>query len=201
VRSRKLLRAVGIAVGLVVAGVGLTSSAHAAGTARLAGTTGTSTQAASTNPGAAFASDIHEIKNVGSSLCLQPVDSSFRAPIVQKGCSDDPLQGWVSLDMGSNHYRFFNAGSGFCLWVDDPLFLGRKVVQDECAAPGGPTVSNAEWTASLPLPNVVTLRSRVHFVDNNFCLDVTNGSPDPGAAIQVWRCNGGLAQRWVVGFN
>jgi hypothetical protein len=49
------------------------------------------------------------------------------------------------------------------------------------------------------LQEVVALRSRLHFGDNNFCLDAPDGQA--GLTMRVWRCNGTLAQRWEVGIG
>lgn len=61
-------------------------------------------------------------------------------------------------------------------------------------------VSNERWDATLPLPNVTSLISRIGWRDNGFCLDVPGASAEAGLQVQLWTCNGTLAQRWVVGF-
>ena len=66
---------------------------------------------------------------------------------------------------------------------------------------GQNSVSNAEWNTGDQLPNVVTLRTRVHFRDNPFCLNVPGGAATEGLAMQLWDCDGSLDQRWVVGFG
>jgi Ricin-type beta-trefoil lectin domain len=149
-----------------------------------------------------FAGEFHQIRNVGSNLCLQPKDGNpnFDTPIVQEPCNGSSTQGWAALNMGNNHYRFLNP-NGWCINVGGELADGVRVQQDECAAPGQDTVSDAEWNAGARLPQVVTLRSLLHGADNNFCLDVPGGRADLGSVIQVWACNGTLAQRWVVGFD
>jgi hypothetical protein len=145
-----------------------------------------------------FAGAFHTITNAGhSGMCLQPVTPDFRSLIVQRPCDGSQAQLWASLFTGTNHYRFLNT-SGWCMSVDSPA-SGSAVLQDECEAPGQTTVSNAEWNSGASLPNVVTLRTRFRFVDNNTCLD------EPGASggnvnMQLFTCNGTLAQRWVVGF-
>jgi len=143
----------------------------------------------------------HTITNAGhSDWCLQPLTTAFRAPIVQRPCDGSAAQEWETLSTpsGGTHYRFLNT-SGWCMSVDK-LGNGTPILQDECQVSGGTTVSNAEWNASANLPNAVTLQSRFGFVNRTQCLD------EPGAAagnsnMQLFTCNGTLAQIWVIGFN
>jgi hypothetical protein len=148
-----------------------------------------------------FAGEFHPISNAGhSGECLQPLTPDFRAPIVQRPCDGSAAQEWATLSTpsGGTHYRFLNT-SGWCMSVDR-IGNGAPVLQDECEVSGGTTVSNAEWNSSATLPNVVTLQSRFGFVNRTLCLD------EPGASggnvnMQLFNCNGTLAQIWVVGFG
>ncbi|WP_406453506.1 RICIN domain-containing protein [Streptomyces sp. NBC_01622] len=173
-----------------------------AGIGSILGVTGANAQTAPSTVATPLVGEFHRILNVASGKCLQPQSTSFGAPIVQKTCDGSSAQGWFALDMGSNHFRFLNP-SGWCMFVSDTLTNGGPVWQDECAVAGGTTVSNAEWKASAALPNDVTLRSHVHFVDTNFCLDVPGGSTAEGLAVQVWTCSGTYNpnQHWIVGLN
>jgi hypothetical protein len=149
---------------------------------------------------APFAGEFHPIKNVGTTLCLEPRDKNpnFDVPIVQAHCDGSSAQGWAALDMGNNHYRFLNP-DGWCINVGGELANGVQVQQDECKAPGQDSVSDAEWLSSARLPNVVTLRSRLHDVNSNFCLSAPVDQATP--VIRVQGCDGSLAQRWVVDFD
>jgi hypothetical protein len=147
------------------------------------------------------AGEFHPIHPAGhSDLCLQPVTPAFRALIEQTTCNGSTAQEWETLSTpsGGTHYRLLNT-SGWCMSVD-AIKNGTPVLQDECEVAGGTTVSNAEWNASGSLPNSVTLQSRFGFVNRTVCLD------EPGALggtqnIQVFTCNGTLAQIWVIGFG
>lgn len=172
-----------------------------AGLGAATGITAASAQSAPVRSVTPFAGEFHPLRNVGNNKCLQPQSLNFGAPIVQMTCNGSLAQGWASLNMGSNHYRFLNNLSGLCMFVGDTPTNGAPVWLDECAVAGGTTVSNAEWNSGTPLPNVVSLRTRVHFRDNNFCLDVPGGSAAEGLPVQLWNCNSTLAQRWVVGFD
>jgi len=148
-----------------------------------------------------FAGEFHPIHPAGhSELCLQPVTPDFRAVIEQTTCNGSTAQEWETLSTpsGGTHYRFLNT-SGWCMSVD-AIKNGTPVLQDECEVSGGTTVSNAEWNASASLPNSVTLQSRFGFINRTVCLD------EPGALggtrnLQVFTCNGTIAQIWVIGFG
>jgi hypothetical protein len=44
------------------------------------------------------------------------------------------------------------------------------------------------------------LESRVGFRDTGFCVDVPGNEATDGLAMQIFKCNGTDAQRWLVGF-
>jgi hypothetical protein len=146
-----------------------------------------------------LAGEFHPIKLVNhSEACLQPVTSGFRSIVMDVTCdSGNSLQQWATLSTpsGGTHYRFLNT-DGWCMSVDE-VRDGATVVMDECEVAGGTTVSNAEWNASAKLPDVVTPQTRVGFRNNNFCLNGTTFA----LPLQIFTCNGSLAERWVVGFN
>jgi hypothetical protein len=140
----------------------------------------------------------HQFRNVANNLCLHSITSSWGSAIAKRPCqSGSLLQLWASLtDSGSNIYRFENGATQSCLWAGDDLWEGQIIGSNECAVSGGTTVSNAQWDTGTALPNVVTLKSHVHFKTSNFCLD----GGDAGDNVVIRTCNGGLSQKWVVGF-
>ncbi|MFE1800307.1 RICIN domain-containing protein [Streptomyces sp. NPDC059517] len=144
------------------------------------------------------ASAFTPIKNVGNGLCLQPAGGSTQefAAIVQETCvSGSTAQGWSSTELGTNHYRFLNQRSGYCFDAFDGAFDGGRLLQGTCAR-----ISNEEFNTGTALPDVVALESRVGFRDTGFCIDVPESQNTRGLAMQIWGCNGTLAQRWIVGF-
>ncbi|MEC3982703.1 RICIN domain-containing protein [Amycolatopsis sp. H20-H5] len=166
----------GLAATLMLAGVGLTATATAAD-----------------------ASAFHLIKNSGSSLCLQPEGGSTAetAAIVQMPCDrNNAAQGWLEQRVGSHHYMFLNQASGFCFDAFGGAVNGTRLLQGECKR-----ISNEEYNTNVDLPNVTILESRIGFRDTGFCVDVPGGRADVGLAMQIFRCNGTPAQRWVVGFD
>ena len=185
----KVLTRLGGVFSLVALGVGV-------------GASGASAHTAGAKPVVSLAGEFHRIQNVGNSKCLQP-QASPGTRIVQITCNGSLEQGWLAIGDGSNRYRFVNGSSRGCMSVNDTPVNGAPVQLDNCTLSDGSgnPVSNAQWKSSAVLPDVVTLRTRVRNVDNNFCLAVPGGSSAEGLAMQLSTCNGSLAQRWVVGFN
>jgi len=178
--------------------------------AMLATATGASAKTAPVKTIVPFAGSFHPIINAGhlprdpafpAGECLQPLTTDVLAPIVQRPCDGSSAQLWtVELTpSGGSHYRFLNS-DGWCMSVD-AIGNGVPVIQDECAVSGGTTVSNAEWNSTATIVAnqaiVVSLHSRLRFVNSAHCLD------EPGALagnsnMQLFACNSTNAQRWLV---
>ncbi|MEV0563934.1 RICIN domain-containing protein [Dactylosporangium sp. NPDC050588] len=136
------------------------------------------------------------IKNVGNGMCLQPASTAEFAAIVQQPCVAGSIaQGWQTVSLGGTKYRFLNQLSGYCFDAFDGALNNARLLQGTCVA-----ISNEEFNTGSTLPNVVQIQSRVGFRDTGYCVDVPGGSATAGLAMQIYRCNGTLAQRWVVGF-
>jgi hypothetical protein len=147
---------------------------------------------------ASAAGVFNPIKNVGNGLCLQPANSSAAVgeAIVQMPCIPGSLaQGWQAQRVTGTRYKFINQFSGLCMNAFGPTVNGTPVLQIECV-----TVSNEEWNTGALLPNVVQIQSRAGNRDSGFCIDVPEGTGVPAVAMQIFGCNGTLAQRWIVGF-
>jgi hypothetical protein len=154
-----------------------------------------------------FAGLFHPIASAAHpGMCLTAADTDWGAKIFEDPCDGSAAQEWAILTTpsGGTHYRFLNTG-GFCLWTPDDPVVGELPHLDECqtSAAADSTVSNAEWNASLPLPNAVTLQTRVGFVNWNLCLnEVIPGGPGLSSSfVSLAACNGGASQVWVVGFG
>jgi Ricin-type beta-trefoil lectin domain-like len=174
-----------LAAALNVAGGG---AAHAAQAAQVTGT-----------PVTPFAGVFNPIKNVGNGMCLQPASTADTAAIVQEPCIPGSLaQGWQDRQIGTNHYNFINQLTGECIDAFDGAFNGARVLQTMCS--GNTGNSNQQYNTAATLPNVVILMSRVGFRDTGFCIDVPGAQAIPGLAMELFGCNGTLAQRWTVGF-
>ena len=147
--------------------------------------------------GVAHAADPHPIKNV-SGLCLEPLDKSAElfVPIVQVDCDGSSAQRWFAQGFGgSNRWQFANEASHLCFDAFDGAFNGARLLQNQCAP-----ISNDQFKSSRSLPDVVALESRVGFRDTGFCVDVPGNDTTRRLAMQLFRCNGTDAQKWLVGF-
>lgn len=159
---------------------------------------GTAAQASSASAGHVkpFAGVFNPIRNVGDNLCLQPVNPVPNSPVVQEPCDGSAMQGWEYIHDDTHFgWWFVNQASGACLNAFIKAENGAPIGLDVCSA-----VSNEHWDPTNTLPNVVSLISRIGGRDNGFCLDVPGAANTPGLQMQLWGCNGTLAQRWVVGF-
>jgi hypothetical protein len=163
-----------------------------AGLSLVVGVTAINAQPSTAHTLTLYPEPFHPIRNFGSGLCLQPTGVSFDDPIVQAGCNGSSAQAWYFVGLQNNHYMLANA-DGWCINVAGELVNGQRVQQDQCQS------SNAEWKSRTQLPAEGTLRSQLHFRDNNFCLDAPG--EEPGQALRVWECKDLLSQRWIVGIN
>ncbi|NEA69034.1 RICIN domain-containing protein [Streptomyces sp. SID12488] len=177
---------------------GLIATVLLAGAGLAATTTGANAQPASAPAVTPFAGVFHPLKNVGNAKCLQPAGASTveTVEIVQQPCDGSIAQGWQHVGVGGNHYMFLNQLSGYCFNAFDGATDGARLLQLTCKR-----ISNEEFNTGAALPNVVKIESRVGFRDTNFCVDVPGGAATNGLAMQIWNCNGSLAQRWIVGFD
>lgn len=150
-------------------------------------------QAAPISP---LAGVFNPIRNVGNGLCLQPDVPVDGGRVVQETCVAGSIaQGWQFQQVATNRYTFVNQLSGLCLSVFIGPANGSPMGLQRCR-----NASGQQFNSRASLPNVVTLESRFGFRDTGFCLDVPESSTTPGVQMQIFECNGTLAQRWVVGF-
>ena len=175
--------------GLMAPAVALAAAAVAGSGAAQAATT----PAAHVKP---FAGVFNPIKNVGNGLCLQPVSPVVNSAVVQEPCDpNSTMQGWKFEQVSGTTYGFLNQASGACLFAFTGAQNGAPMGLNACR-----TVSNEQYDTHVTLPNVTVLESRIGFHDTGFCVDVPGASSAPGLQMQLFGCNGTLAQRWVVGF-
>jgi hypothetical protein len=177
-------------IGLVAPAVALAAAALVAGSGTAAQA---STSAAHVKP---FVGVFNEIKNVGNNLCMQATQATSNVPVVQEPCdSTNPLQGWQFTQVSGSTYGFLNQASGACLFAFIGAQNGAPMGVDTCRK-----VSNEQFDTHTTLPDVTVLESKIGFSDTGFCVDVPGATSTPGVQLQLFTCNGTLAQRWVVGF-
>jgi hypothetical protein len=135
----------------------------------------------------------------GLHLCLQPVDQSTErgAAIVQLACADDKggrirAQRWTRKRVSGNIFHFINSLSQLCLDVRGVAADGTPVQQWPCNE-----ISNEKWeTGKQTDPGTPPpLISRVSGTRSH-CLDMPGADPTEGRGMQIWRCNGTVAQQW-----
>ncbi|KAJ7278513.1 hypothetical protein C8J57DRAFT_1713313 [Mycena rebaudengoi] len=122
-----------------------------------------------------------------SGLCVQPVSPSDGSPLVVRACDGNNLsQKWSWLRDGNTIYRLQNGASA----IPPTVKLGECTNSDG----SGRTVSNAQFDSVTPLPNVVQLKSHIHFITTNGCVDIVNSN------VVMETCNPtSLTQKWIVG--
>jgi hypothetical protein len=156
---------------------------------------------ATVGPATAVGVVFTRIQNQGNLKCLQPENESQEefARIVQVTCTQTGnrafAQSWQRIDLGNNRFRFQNQLSGFCLDAFDGAFNHARLLQGTCVP-----ISNEEFRTSATPPGLVTIQSRVGFRDTGFCIDVPGASTQEGLAMQIFRCNGTVAQGFFHGF-
>ena len=134
------------------------------------------------------------IVNFGSGLCLEPNGSGLGAPILQQPCDSTRMtQRWVASRATATQYQIANKGFPTCLDVRNAVNADRTVVQQwTCDV----QARSMRWQLSTLVPDrffkfISAIGSR--------CLDVAEGSLQPGARIQIYRCttsNTNTAQIW-----
>jgi hypothetical protein len=135
------------------------------------------------------------LQNIGTGKCLQPIAGAFDegAPIVQQPCDGGSAQEWALVSLGGTKFRIKSLHSGYCLETRLGATNGSPIDQWECN-----WISNEIWDTGYtpyPLPAVVALTSRVSGTASH-CLDVPGNLGYGGLAMQLYRCNGTVAQRW-----
>lgn len=140
------------------------------------------------------------IRNVGTNLCLEPAGQSMDGgvAIVQAPCVLDGnerfAQGWQYVKTATNHYKLINQLSGLCI-RNKSIANGASVHQWPCSQ-----ISDEEYNMGTSLPAVTKIESRLNWKDSGSCIDVPGGVATVGQAMQIAKCNGSLAQTWVIGF-
>ncbi|KXZ48480.1 hypothetical protein GPECTOR_27g650 [Gonium pectorale] len=101
------------------------------------------------------------------------------------------IQTFTVTAAGTNAYQLKSSG-GFCMTVQNAgSFSGARIIIDRCVN----GASNQLFRASAGYQGGVSLSP---FHATNLCLDVSNGSTNNGAVVQLWNCNGSKSQSWKV---
>lgn len=132
---------------------------------------------------------------VGGDLCLQPINESTAqgAAIVQEKCNARPAQQWTRVTVNGGVVHFVSQLSKLCLDARGSAANGTPVQQWTCNK-----ISNENWEpGEVDDDDIPPLYSRVSGT-RSYCLDVPGGQASAGLAMQIYRCNGTLAQLWFT---
>jgi hypothetical protein len=139
----------------------------------------------------------YEIMSQLSGQCLQPENglTDRGVAIVQEPCNRQPAQGWRAVRVGDNIFHYVNFLSGLCLDARGGAVNRTPVQQWPCNI-----ITNENWepkgdVGSQDFPPSISRVSGTH----SHCLDVPGGNSTAGLAMQIYRCNGTLAQIWARG--
>jgi hypothetical protein len=141
----------------------------------------------------AAASSPHDIYSFWSDQCLQPVNGSTDrgAAIVQEPCNGGAAQQWTMDPVSGNISHYVNGLSGLCLDARGGAVNGTPVQQWTCSG-----ISNENWEPGEDTGDIIPpLISRVSGTSSH-CLDMPGAQKVVGLSMQIYRCNGTVAQEW-----
>jgi hypothetical protein len=129
-------------------------------------------------------------------MCLQPINESlFQGDaIVQMPCNGSRAQLWYEVPVGGDRLHYVNAHSQLCLNARGGATNGTPVQQWTCNS-----ITNENWSIqpSDDHHDIPTLVSRVSGT-NSHCLDRPSQGSEIGLPMQIYRCNGTLAQDFFL---
>jgi len=129
---------------------------------------------------------IVQLVNQESGKCLQPVNGSNGAAIVQETCNGSVAQQW-SVTQGEYNAEYANRSTGLCIDAFGGAENGTPIVQWTCASP---TISNQRWEYA---PAVDTsgllgeLWSGIEGSDYQYC--ITTPGAQNGDAMILYSCD------------
>lgn len=137
-----------------------------------------------------------------SGYCLTPQGNSPASGtlIVQEPCDflttgvRNLMQEWTAVcaDSSCGSFHYINRGSGRCLRARGPNgpALGLQIMLWDCNS-----ISDLNWVSRFSsMPKWFSLESRLAN-SHGYCLDVPGAQTGtPGLALQLWTCNGTIAQ-------
>jgi Ricin-type beta-trefoil lectin domain len=143
-------------------------------------------------------SNTGQIGSFFANNCLQPVNESTAqgAAIVQMPCNNSPAQQWRAVSMGGRVFHFVNSLSGLCLDARGGAVNHTPVQQWTCNK-----ITNENWESpEVSDDDIPPLISRVSGT-RSYCLDVPGAQKSAGLAVQIYRCNGTVAQIWFTAIS
>lgn len=142
-------------------------------------------------------SPIVQLQNNESGKCLQPVNGSPGAAIVQETCNGSVLQQWTqgpSEDSGgtdSNSDHYVNRSSQLCLDARGGAANGTPIEQWTCD-----WISNENW--AFGVGNTASNSELVSRVSGTWSYCVSTPGVQNGVAMELYSCNGEPSEFWSL---
>jgi hypothetical protein len=139
--------------------------------------------------------------NNGFDNCISPSPDDFRGngeALLQEPCNEfADEQFWTMsfalFESGIVYYHITNVLSGLCIDASLSTQQTAQMFQFTCQAPAN---RRSQLWQAVNAPGGLTYLVNSH----GLCMDVSWASPNPGAIIWQWPCNGGVAQSFFFGF-
>ena len=133
------------------------------------------------------------IFNPYSDLCLQPANGStaLGAAIIQQPCDGSTAQLWKRSTWASSR-QYTNLLSGLCLDARGGAADYTPVQQWVCG-----NITNETWRYNYNFYQAPAVMSGVAG-SSSYCLDTPGADPASGVALQIYSCNGTVAQQWFT---
>jgi hypothetical protein len=141
-----------------------------------------------------------DIHNALSKMCLQPMNGSkeLGAKIVQVPCDGSLAQQWKNVSVPKGNVHYVNQLSGLCLDARGAAANQTPIEQWTCDS-----ITNENWiyaegfgVTAPTLYSAIANTGTAGTVD--YCLDMPGAQPTPGLAMQIYVCNGTIAQKWFT---
>jgi Ricin-type beta-trefoil lectin domain-like len=142
-------------------------------------------------------SPIVQLQSHESGKCLQPVNGSPGASIVQEPCNGSLSQQWTqgpSVDSGgtdANSLHFVNRSSQLCLDARGRATNGTPIQQWTCD-----WISNENW--AFGVGNTQYNEELVSRVSGTWSHCISTPGVQDGAAMELYSCNGNVSEFWSL---
>jgi hypothetical protein len=138
-------------------------------------------------------SPILQIQSHESGKCLQPVDGSAGAAIVQETCNGSVSQQWTeeTSSSSSDSLHFVNRSSQLCLDARGGATNGTPIEQWTCN-----WISNENW--AFGVGNNQSNEELVSRVSGTWSHCVSTPGVQDGVAMELYSCNGALSEFWSL---
>jgi hypothetical protein len=135
---------------------------------------------------------IVQLVNQESSKCLQPVNGSEGAAIVQETCNGSVAQQWT-VTQGEYNAEYANRSSGMCIDAFGGATNGTSIVQWRCASP---TISNQRWKygPKQDTSSPGELESGIEGSGYNYCISAPG--LQNGDAMLLYSCDFNSSELW-----